>query len=78
VTDRAAFEAWFSAKHWPDPRDWDHALKDQAWAEQVGTAWEIWRAAIKAEREACAKVCEDKSASIGLICAAAIRARGET
>jgi hypothetical protein len=34
-------------------------------------------AGAKAEREACAKVCDDMSVAIGVFCAAAIRARGE-
>ena len=48
-------------------------------------AWEGWCAAVKVEREACAKVCEDLSLSqnseweVGTLdCAAAIRARGNT
>jgi hypothetical protein len=48
-------------------------------------AWEGWCAAVKAEREACAKVCEgytDNSdadhESHGYACAAAIRGRGNT
>jgi uncharacterized GH25 family protein len=31
-----------------------------------------------AEREACAKVCEDMSVVVGVFCAAAIRARSKT
>lgn len=45
-------------------------------------AWEGWCAAVKVEREACAKVCEECGAIVdGLTpkdCAAAIRARGRT
>ena len=47
-------------------------------------AWEGWCAAVKAEREACAKVCEELGmATNGMHernheCAAAIRARGNT
>lgn len=39
-----------------------------------------WDAAIAVEREACAKVCEERSHrsdDLGAICAAAIRARGQ-
>ena len=43
-------------------------------------SWETVDDAIAAEREACAKVCEERSHrsdDMGAICAAAIRARGE-
>lgn len=36
-------------------------------------AWEGWQAAVKAEREACAKVCDARNAAY---CAFAIRERG--
>jgi hypothetical protein len=45
-------------------------------------AWEGWQAAVKAEREKCAKVCEDIDKEyegedvLATWCAAAIRARG--
>ena len=43
-TERAAFEAW-AEKNWMcvDVKD---------------NSWEVWRAAIAAERERCAKLCE--------------------
>jgi hypothetical protein len=43
-------------------------------------AWEGWCAGVKAERKACAKVCEamNKYMDDGEECAAAIRARGNT
>jgi hypothetical protein len=41
-------------------------------------AWEGWCAAVKVEREACAKVCDAEATVEGIAqkCAAAIRARG--
>jgi len=44
-------------------------------------AWEGWCAAVKVEREACAKVCEKEGVWSNWFqadCAAAIRARGNT
>lgn len=47
-------------------------------------AWEGWQAGVKAEREACAKVCDDIDVEYGgedvvaTWCSAAIRARGNT
>jgi hypothetical protein len=41
----------------------------------------VWRGAVEAEREACAKVCEETLPThpdLGVICATAIRARGNT
>jgi hypothetical protein len=43
-------------------------------------AWEGWQAGARAEREACAKVCEEaseKGSSVADWCAANIRARGQ-
>jgi len=40
-------------------------------------AWEGWCAAVKAEREACAKVCETFYNHEAKDCAEAIRARGQ-
>jgi hypothetical protein len=43
-------------------------------------AWEGWKAGVKSEREACAKVCEAEGQRIDASwqsCAAAIRARGK-
>jgi hypothetical protein len=41
----------------------------------------VWRGVVEAEREACAKVCEETLPThpdLGVICATAIRARGNT
>jgi hypothetical protein len=40
-------------------------------------AWEGWQAAVKAEREACAKVCLEAEPFYGVMFAEAIRARGQ-
>jgi hypothetical protein len=74
---------------------WDNDLLTQNNPYVDGTpafwAWEGWRAGVKAEREACAKVCSDlvpdmsrtaNDASVWDVatfdCAAAIRNRGNT
>ena len=74
---------------------WDNDLLTENNPYVDGTpafwAWEGWCAAVKAEREACAKVCDDLSPPCGynlteisfwdvtsLECAAAIRNRGNT
>jgi hypothetical protein len=77
MTDREAFEAWYAAANWPDPRDWERAFRDKAWAGQVKDAWVIWQAAVKHEREACAKECDEMPQRLGIHCARAIRARSE-
>lgn len=43
-TERAAFEAW--------------AEKNWMYVDVKDNSWEVWRAAIAAERERCAKLCE--------------------
>jgi len=43
-TERAAFEAW--------------AEKNWMYVDVKDNSWEVWRAAIAAERERCARVCE--------------------
>lgn len=52
--------------------------------EVVGFAKAIWEAACKAEKEACAKVCDEQQELVGaemccvaMNCASAIRARGQ-
>jgi hypothetical protein len=54
---------------------------DEAWVSPHQEAMERFAALVAAhEREACAKVCEERSHrndDMGAICAAAIRARGE-
>jgi hypothetical protein len=70
---------------------WDEDVLVEDNPFTVGTsaywAWEGWCAAVKAEREACAKVCEtynkrqcynDEDMAVAKECAAAIRARGNT
>jgi hypothetical protein len=44
-----------------------HTVSDKRFAALVAAA----------EREACAKVCEENAVVIGVLCAAAIRARGQ-
>lgn len=43
-TERAAFEAW--------------AEKNWMYVDVKDNSWEVWRAAIAAERERCANLCE--------------------
>jgi len=46
--------------------------------EELDVFLRAWQRAIQAEREECAKVCEDHFSSDGEWCAKAIRARGNT
>ena len=62
LLERAAFEAWISAP--PFEHSTDRFSSDAAWPGSyreiwVDLAWQAWQASTKAEREACAKVCED-------------------
>lgn len=64
-------------------------LTKKEWQESVANAWrtaieatyrDMIEKAVAAEREACAKVCDDMwtgYGDLGAICAAAIRARGQ-
>lgn len=47
MTDREQFEAWYATT---DARFWN--TSDAAFA--------AWRAAVKVEREACAKICDER------------------
>lgn len=86
MTDREAFDEWFI-------ESFDIPPKTNAAGEPCGNysgpAWRLWQAAIKHEREACAKACEevDEPGWTGYECpntfndgkwaaAAAMRARG--
>lgn len=89
MTDtRAAFEAATKGERVlnrkSDATDAEYAY------HSVEFAWQMWQAAIKAEREACAKVCEDMGGTMSMFantsdarmhnnavrgCAAAVRAR---
>ena len=59
----------------------DDLLKDNPYRKDSPAywAWEGWCAAVKAEREACAEVCDIEATIEGIAqrCAAAIRARGQ-
>ena len=70
---KAAFEEWLNA----DIDTTDNPYRNNSAAYW---AWEGWKAGVKAEREACAKVCDDLRSYPGAepdVCAAAIRARGQ-
>ena len=52
-------------------------LDQQTFAEIIASVERFYHLAVAAEREACAKVCEDYGThNITVTCAAAIRARG--
>jgi hypothetical protein len=64
---------------------WDNDLLTENNPYVDGTpafwAWEGWCAAVKAEKEACAKVCDIQALTVAAsaeVCAEAIRARGIT
>lgn len=84
MTDRTAFQAWykehgscrrsdaFGQYQDPDePKNWIYLER------AVDEAWYIWQAAIKQERQACAKECDEMPQRLGIHCARAIRARSE-
>lgn len=93
MTDRKAFEAWFEGYCLPGESDWfkrDPTDPEDYDFTPTQHAWDGWQAAIKQEREACAKVCEDRAGSASMFgsladaqsqnyavraCAKAIRAR---
>ena len=70
------FVAWWNAA--------SHRLKCQADHPELLAAWEAWKAAVAAEREHCARVCDDEArlweadgkgpATEARLCAARIRA----
>ena len=92
MTDpRVAFEEWYAADAMPAEADWFKRDPDDRDEYDSGTthcAWRAWQAAIKHEREECAKVCTDlwhtlcdRDADIGELsvagdCAYLIRTRG--
>ena len=66
-TERAAFEAW--------------AEKNWMYVDVKDNSWEVWRAAVAAERERCASLCEEHAGLRGTgawvaLTAAADRIRG--
>ena len=74
---------------WKDLRDYDSEMRDDIFMGSTSSLETFAKLVAEAEREACAKVCDDKhdtwrwddeadSASGPRDCAAAIRARGET
>jgi hypothetical protein len=57
MTDREAFEKWLE-------KDEGVVRFGMTIAEEYKvSAWEVWIAATKAERERCAKICENNTAS---------------
>ena len=61
---------------------WRHKAYELNGTPLPWSAEEVIKEAVLAEREACAKVCEEidpplDSSAVGTVCAAAIRARGE-
>jgi len=71
MTEQQEFEAWWD-------QDCDTRENPYSQHSMMYWAWEAWKAGRKAEREACAKVCEEACyQNIGTLdVAAAIRARG--
>ena len=62
---REAFEAWASNDGWPcsdiDDKCAEGAPRGGEYRHQgLQDAWEVWQAAAAAQRELCAKMCEDK------------------
>ncbi len=55
---------------------WFQAQHDAIKAGEDFTRYRFAALVAAAEREACAKVCEENAVMIGVLCAAAIRARG--
>lgn len=82
---REQFEAWISAP--PHERSVERKGENGSWPGQYRSyetqvAWEAWQESAKHEREACAKVCDNRYMFIGddadravEECAAAIRYR---
>lgn len=70
MTDPEAFTAAYMAACKDRPADWN----------EIGYwyARQLWDAAIKHEREECAKVCDSYGAQLSDECAAAVRARSAT
>jgi hypothetical protein len=64
------FNSWWNS---------DDLLKDNPYRIYTPAywAWEGWCAAIKAEREECAKLCEEPGWNAANWCAKQIRARGQ-
>ena len=82
MSTRDEFEKWAHANG-HDISRWPHAPDTYVWL-YTAQAWEVWQTAIRTEREACAKVCEQqiRRAGDGMTfytavgqCAAAIRTR---
>ena len=73
--ERAAFEGWFSenGQH-PSAVERSHASYKLAAAQ---AAWAAWQAAVAAERERCAKLCEQWDATHPARLAAEIRGPNE-
>jgi len=68
-------------KWWNADQGYDGVTNPYRSDSAVYWAWEGWQAAVKAEREACAKVCESLNEDFDHLyvesCAEAIRARGQ-
>ena len=60
VPERAAFEAWFLERYCYSRA----VLTNPIWASEIKAAAEAFEAGLAAERERCAKVCDDARAAI--------------
>ena len=70
MNEQKEFEAWWD-------QDCDTTGNPYSNMSMMYWAWEAWKAGRKAEREACAKVCEEPGWNAANWCAKAIRARGQ-
>lgn len=81
MTDRERFEEWANLSIGMIERSTEPGYTHQYEDSSTQIAWAAWDAATKAEREACAKVCDDIDDDQGGdpiragVCADAIRAR---
>jgi hypothetical protein len=69
MNEQQEFEAWWD-------QDCDTRQNPYSQHSMMYWAWEAWKAGREAEREACAKVCEEPGWNAANWCAKAIRARG--